>query len=98
MFLQGGQAAEGAVQAADAQQYAAAMAASSGLAPPEAAPMHPGMTEAYQLPVRSCGRLCIKPALAIVNLKVLLVLTVIVIIVVLSTLSAGSNLIMARGM
>ncbi|KAK9918280.1 hypothetical protein WJX75_002808 [Coccomyxa subellipsoidea] len=48
---EGGQAAEGAVQAADAQQYAAAMAASSGLAPPEAAPMHPGMTEAYQLPV-----------------------------------------------
>ena len=60
VLLQGAQVVDGAVQEADAQQYAAVLAASSALAPSEPAAMHPGMTEAYQLPVRACGHLCIK--------------------------------------
>lgn len=63
-LLQGGQAVEAAVPGAGVQDYAA-VAAASGVNPSEPVSMHPGLAEAYQLPVSShdslqklCCRLC----------------------------------------
>lgn len=51
-LLQGGQAIEAGIPGAEEQTYAA-MAAASGVNPSEPVSMHPGLAEAYQLPVSS---------------------------------------------